>query len=291
MYLDEIVAAIRSHIPEDRMPREDGRGLLRSYAVLLLAKGESVSLADIHNAWSAWMADKDASHESLVEFESLSDDTKHQDQIYASAVHRAARELSIGKEETRKPFGEVLFPSGPPSSSQIDLATVIDLYKVMVDSSESLVGRRQAVNTFFLTANGALVTAYGIILKNASDDELTPLGVLLLAGIGIILSFAWKSLITSFGQLNTGKFKVINYLEKYLPAAIYDAEWAALAEGKDPKIYKSFTAREKWVPNSLIVLHFLVALFSVLVVFELLDSPADVVKDIWCYFWDCSRAS
>jgi hypothetical protein len=71
----------------------------------------------------------------------------------------------------------------------------------------------------------------------------------------------------SFGQLNRGKFQVINTLERYLKTAIYAAEWEALGRGEDPKVYRSFTSREIWVPNALLALHILAALAALLVVF------------------------
>ena len=79
---------------------------------------------------------------------------------------------------------------------------------------------------------------------------------------GAILCAAWRSLITSFGQLNRGKFKVINTIERYLKAAIYRAEWEALERGENPKVYRSFTSREIWVPNALLVLHILTAVVA-----------------------------
>src|ERR1019366_4870040 len=130
---------------------------------------------------------------------------------------------------------------------------------------EGLVSRRQSVNTFFLTMNGALLTASGIIVQSSGGNRLSGLGVAVLAVAGAILCAAWRSLITSFGQLNRGKFQVINTIERYLKAAIYAAEWEALGRGENPKIYRSFTSREIWVPTALLVLHLLTAVAAVLV--------------------------
>ncbi len=48
------------------------------------------------------------------------------------------------------PIDADLFPQGiPTDDKQID--RMFELYKIMVTSSEALVGRRQGVNTFFLT--------------------------------------------------------------------------------------------------------------------------------------------
>jgi hypothetical protein len=135
----------------------------------------------------------------------------------------------------------------------------------MVQSSESLVSRRQGVNTFFLTMNGALLTASGLIVQSSSGNGLTASGIAILAVAGVFLCLAWRSLITSFGQLNRGKFRVINAIERYLKAAIYAAEWEALGRGEDPKVYRSFTSREIWVPDALLVLHSLVMVAAILV--------------------------
>jgi hypothetical protein len=140
-----------------------------------------------------------------------------------------------------------------------------ELYKLMVASSEALVGRRQGVNTFFLTANGALLTGIGLVLKSGGEPRLVAGGVALLSVAGGLLSWAWHSLLISFGQLNTGKFAVINRMESALPAAIYAAEWKALGEGKDPKIYRSFTSREVWAPLATTGVYVITVLLSLAV--------------------------
>jgi len=136
---------------------------------------------------------------------------------------------------------------------------------MMVQSSEGLVSRRQGVNTFFLTINGALLTASGLIVQAHGIAKFGAIGIFVLALAGVLLCAAWRSLITSFGQLNAGKFRVINAMEHQFAAAIYGAEWEALGRGEDPKIYRSFTSREIWVPNALLILHVLTALAAVLI--------------------------
>jgi hypothetical protein len=200
-----------------------------------------------------------------VAYDKLSSVVQDEDRVFVTAIRRAADELGI-RTPSRPQFAEVLFPFGPPRG---DVATqqALDLYKIMVQSSEGLVGRRQGVNTFFLTMNGALLTAAGLIVQNSGGNKLGGLGVAVLAVAGAILCGAWHSLISSFGQLNRGKFQVINYIERYLNASIYAAEWEALGRGEDPKIYRSFTSREIWVPDALLALHS-VAMLGGLAVFS-----------------------
>lgn len=263
MYLDEIAAAIRANVPADRVPSGDSDALFLLYAVLLRAKGRAVTQSDVHDAWSVWISSRDGDHEAVVPYDQLSEDVKREDRVFATAIQKTADQFEL-ESGSRPGFTEILFPFGPPAG-ETDLQQALDLYKMMVGSSEALVGRRQAVNTFFLTMNGALLTASGLVVQGAKADSLASLGIAVLSIAGLILCLAWRSLIKSFGQLNRGKFQVINTIERYLKAAIYAAEWEALGRGEDPKIYRSFTSREIWVPNSLVVLHLLATIVALLV--------------------------
>lgn len=244
------------------MPDGNADELLRMYAVLLRAKGANVTCSDVHDAWSAWIATRDSKHAALVAYENLSDEVREEDRVFATAIRRAAEESGHSRA-SRPLFIEVLFPSGPPKDNA-EAQQALDLYKMMVESSEGLVSRRQGVNTFFLTINGALLTASGIIVQSSDAERLGGVGVAVLAGAGAILCLAWRSLIISFGQLNRGKFQVINTIERYLKAAIYAAEWEALGRGENPRVYRSFTSREIWVPNALLALYILAAVAAVL---------------------------
>ncbi len=171
-----------------------------------------------------------------------------------------------GHKPTDEEVWDALLPEGEPESEE-ERARIFDLYKLMVGTSEALVGRRQGLNTFFLTLNGALLTGIGLIIQGGGEKRLVAGGILIIALAGGILSIAWQSLLKSFGQLNTGKFAVINRLEKLLPAAIFAAEWKALAEGKNKRIYRSFTNREAWAPKTTFGVYAVVAVLSALVLF------------------------
>jgi hypothetical protein len=155
-----------------------------------------------------------------------------------------------------------LMPGGAPSSAD-RRAEFFELYKIMVASSEALVGRRQGVNTFFLTMNGLLLTTVGLLLRGGAQDvRFEAAAIVVVAVAGVVLCFAWRSLLISFGQLNTGKFKIINRMEAELAAAIFEAEWEALERGENPRVYRSFTSREIVVPVALFLLYGLTALLG-----------------------------
>lgn len=262
-YIDTLAQRIRAEVPLKHLPREDTHELFRSYAVLLLAKGEAVTGADVHNAWVAWMQARNRKHKALVPFEQLSKEVASSDEPYVTAIHAIARADASSQNEIDKH----LFPAGPPTVGEQD-DRLFELYKLMVSSSEALVARRQGVNTFFLTINGAILTAAGLLLSTGEGPRLQAFGLLVLTLTGALLSFAWRSLIISFGQLNRGKFAVINRIEEFFPAAIYLAEWKALGEGRQPKKYRPFTSRELWTPKAFILIYLLASLLEVLVVFN-----------------------
>ncbi len=130
MYLDDIAQEIAKHLPQDRLPSGDSTALLRSYAALLLAKGSTVSDADVHDAWSAWMADRESNHRSLVKYEELSEDVRAEDRVFTKAIRAAAAQMGRSGPVPSS-FHEVLFPSGPPKPEG-ESAQLLELYKTIV---------------------------------------------------------------------------------------------------------------------------------------------------------------
>lgn len=141
----------------------------------------------------------------------------------------------------------------------------IELYKVMVASSEQLIQRRQSMNAFFIAAIGSLLAFAGALVKfgNVESKTLSFIVISLLAVTGLILCHSWHNLIDNYGKLNKAKFRVITKLEESLSAQIFSAEWAALGKGSRPDKYRSFTSTEKNVPNGFAALIFILLFLSV----------------------------
>jgi hypothetical protein len=125
---------------------------------------------------------------------------------------------------------------------------VFELYKMMVQSSEQLIQRRQATSAFFVTVIGSLLAIAGLLVKTGAIS-VKSMGILYgFSAVGLLLCKSWSNLIDNYGKLNKAKFDVILRLEKAFDAQIYSAEWIALGKGLRPKKYKSFTSTEKNVP-------------------------------------------
>jgi hypothetical protein len=72
------------------LPGEDP-ALLALYTLLMLTKGTSTTLEDVHEAWSVWRLDTRPDHPSLIPFAELPGDVQELDRPYMEAIHRAAR--------------------------------------------------------------------------------------------------------------------------------------------------------------------------------------------------------
>lgn len=163
----------------------------------------------------------------------------------------------------RNEFEETLFNMN--ETFELKENTLFEQYKLMVGTSEELVKRRQVMNTFFLTLNLGILSAIGLVVKRifniVNNGDVAFLFLLLI--VGAVSAFSWRKMITSFGQLNKGKFQVINALEKYMSVSIFNAEWIALGNGKDKNKYLSFTDVEKNVPSVFLIIYLLLCAFII----------------------------
>ncbi|MGH2712306.1 MAG: DUF7701 domain-containing protein [Thermoleophilaceae bacterium] len=92
-YLDDLAAEIERQVPGEVLPDGETRSLFRLYALLALAKGRSVDAEDVHNAWAAWIQDRDPDHRSLKPFEELDPETQASDEPFVEAIRAVAARL------------------------------------------------------------------------------------------------------------------------------------------------------------------------------------------------------
>ena len=134
----------------------------------------------------------------------------------------------------------------------------LELYKIMIESSEKLIQRRQNTNRFFITVIATSIAGVGFLIKidtGIGGLHGILLGTVFLSFIGLLCK-SWYDLIDNYGKLNKAKFDVILRLEKSFGAQVYFAEWVALGKGIRAKKYKSFTSTEKNVPKYFFIIIF-----------------------------------
>ncbi|SFP37102.1 RipA family octameric membrane protein [Salibacterium halotolerans] len=125
----------------------------------------------------------------------------------------------------------------------------MELYRIMVESSERLIERRQKTNAFFITVIGSLLAIAGFLVQTNILNSGSMSILYGFSATSLLLCYSWKNLIDNYGKLNKAKFDVILRIEKEFSAEIYSAEWISLGKGLRPKKYKSFTSTEKNVPK------------------------------------------
>jgi len=123
-----------------------------------------------------------------------------------------------------------------------ELKTVFEQYKLYVEMADRVSQRRMSANTFFTTVNTLLFTVAAFI----GNKDL--LWLIFVGIIGCIISFAWYFTLNSYRQLNSGKFAVINEIEKLLPLSGFSYEWEVLKWGKKKNSYWPLSHVEKIIP-------------------------------------------
>lgn len=127
-------------------------------------------------------------------------------------------------------------------------AAILEQYKMYVEMADRISARRGLTNTFFLTLNSAVFTLFGLFWKDR-PARISDWALALVLAVALGQAAAWWVIVRSYRQLSSGKYRVVGLLEERLPASPYwRAEWTALKEGSDWRVYLSLTHVEQWVP-------------------------------------------
>lgn len=92
-YISDVAERVRREVPIDILPEGDTELLFLIYAVLALTLGERVQQQHVHDAWAAWMAHQNPSHESIKPFAQLNLETRKEDQPFVTAIRKVASQL------------------------------------------------------------------------------------------------------------------------------------------------------------------------------------------------------
>lgn len=112
----------------------------------------------------------------------------------------------------------------------IDRQLKIEQYKMMVSSTEKVTDSRMKVNNLFFTITSSILSVTLVLGKTYSFIPLSVLAMVFLSVLALLTTYFWKKLVKSYGKLNSGKFKVIDRIEKDLRTNMFDEEWKILTE-------------------------------------------------------------
>lgn len=142
-----------------------------------------------------------------------------------------------------------------------DKQLLLDQYRIMIDTSEKLMERRQAVGNLYTTICTALLAfigasfGFGSLMVSAIASFLS--GVVI-----IVLCLNWRASLNAHELNNTGKFAVINEIEKHLPADMFECEYRYNTLNG----IRSYSAREKMLPTIFTFFGIVLILLSVVLI-------------------------
>ena len=128
-------------------------------------------------------------------------------------------------------------------------------YKLFVESVNYTSELRLKINTYFLTINTALITAFGL-----SSVKLTlnsSVWHFLIPFAGILISIIWWGVSYSYKQRNIVKLRIIHCLEERLPLSLYKTEWQLMDEDHSTTLKKFLFRVDIFIPFVFIISYLL----------------------------------
>lgn len=111
-----------------------------------------------------------------------------------------------------------------------DRQLLLEQYKLMVASTEKVTEQRMKVNNLFFTITSTILSITLIIGKTFEFSLVGAVGMLIITFMAFLVTFFWEKLVNSYGKLNTGKFLVIDRIEKQLRTNMFEYEWNVLTK-------------------------------------------------------------
>lgn len=132
----------------------------------------------------------------------------------------------------------------PETELPADKVERLEIYKLLIEMADRVSQRRQAANSFYLSANTLLVG--GSAYLGTLEPSLRNVIVISVAGMAICA--LWVMNIMSYKTLNEAKFHVINDIELRLVEQPFHDEWKQLTPEQDKKRHRPFHKVEGIVP-------------------------------------------
>lgn len=111
-----------------------------------------------------------------------------------------------------------------------DRELLLEQYKIMVGSTEKVTDQRMRVNNLFFTITSSILSISLVFGKAFEFSVVGAIGMLILSLMAFLVTFLWEKLVRSYGKLNTGKFTVIDQIEKQLRTNMFEHEWQVLKQ-------------------------------------------------------------
>jgi hypothetical protein len=223
--------------------RDECEALIRRSEGVVCLIGDSIS----DSAGVPWEAEMALALHKPVVIISIADQSPE----LPRSMQEAGLSIAVGNaEEGAAQLDKLLmdaalfnYQSQPPTGDEVAL---LEQYRLILESAESLQTRRQTLHTFFLSINSLFIGGVGLLGKESLDhDPGLAWAIVGISVFGFFLCGSWRRQIRAYGAVNTSKYDVIQRIEARLPAAPFLAEWIALVQ----RDFQSFTEAESRIPT------------------------------------------
>lgn len=134
---------------------------------------------------------------------------------------------------------------------------LLEIYKIHAELADRVSQRRDGANKLYASLITALMGATVVSIRFVDHEYYF---ILIAVGIlGMALNTSWILVIQSYNQLNTGKFKALQEIEKNLVYPFFKKE-SQFLEGK----YRKLTMAEKTLPYILYLAFVSMIIFGML---------------------------
>lgn len=202
----------------------------------------------------------------------LHDDVVLDDRLYASNEFDDGKkhlkieqpmtfeELADKINNNRQHIRTKLFSNGIANDNML-----MEQYKLMLSTSETLIDRRQRLTTTYISIFSALLPVLTYMLSGKT--LIMYVGSAIISFISCILCLSWRNAISAYGKSNRAKFIILEEIEKCLPAAMFASEWMALKTQVSK--YKSYTKRETTIPMIFLFVYVVICVVASILSFTL----------------------
>lgn len=90
----------------------------------------------------------------------------------------------------------LLFEKPPGEMSADELKSVVDIYKILIDTADKVSQRRQNANNFYLSVNTAITGAAAYLSAIGNPNA----NIIIISLAGIVVCALWKRNIDSYGS-------------------------------------------------------------------------------------------
>lgn len=143
---------------------------------------------------------------------------------------------------------------------------LLSQYTIMVESWESLVNRRQNVNSFYSAVIAVMLGGIGACLGHFQEmGRASAIVGVAISILGIFLSVVWRQMLTSYGTASRAKSDIVISLEQHLPARVFELEWKVMEMRK----YSPTTKKDARIAEFFTIAFLLSLLLAIAMVFQL----------------------